>query len=118
MPGTGVSEPHSNKASHTGPNGDHGVVAPTLPASGLSADASPGDYLRAAGASLVAGRGGQAQQALEMAETRLLDRSVPSGDQDKPLQSQRISQIHDAIQAVGNHGARHAIALIDQALAG
>ena len=39
----------------------------------------PSDYLRAAQGALAAGRIAEAQEALEMAQTRMLDRSVPLG---------------------------------------
>ena len=50
------------------------VSPPNLPTTLVGPNATPADYLRAAQQSLQAGRTGEAQQALEMAETRLLDR--------------------------------------------
>jgi hypothetical protein len=115
--GTGASLPRSDKASNIGPGDTRSPIAPTLPASDVGENAGPYDYLRAARASLVAGRTGQAQQSLEMAETRSLDRSVAQ-DQVAPIDSKFVSRISDARRALGNGDSAHAIELIDLALAG
>jgi len=116
VPGVGESLPLSDKASNIVPADTRSTIAPTLPASAVGENAGPYDYLRAARASLVAGRTGQAQQSLEMAETRALDRSVAQG-QVAPVSSGFISQIGDARRALGEGDSNHAIALIDIALA-
>src|SRR5579862_2776832 len=69
VPGIGESLPQSDKASNIGPGDTRSSIAPTLPAPAVGENATPSDYLRDARASLVAGRTGQAQQSLEMAET-------------------------------------------------
>ena len=74
------------------------------------------DYLKAARAALVAGHTGQAQQSLEMAETRALDRSVAPGQTTAPSDSQLVSRIRDARHALGSGDRTHAIQLIDLAL--
>ncbi len=116
-PGVGESLPRSDKASNISRGDRQTAIAPTLPRSGLGDDATSSDYLRAARASLVAGRSGQAQQSLEMAETRALDRSVPQGETNTPSDSQLVSRIRDALHALGGHSNAQAIAFIDQALA-
>jgi hypothetical protein len=58
--GIGESLPRSNKASNIVPTDTHSNIAPTLPPSAIGGDAASLDYLRAARASLVAGRTGQA----------------------------------------------------------
>ena len=60
---------------------------------------------------------GQAQQSLEMAETRALDRSVPQGQGGMPSNSPMVSQINDAIHAVGSGNKARAMQCIDLALA-
>jgi hypothetical protein len=115
--GIGESLPRSNKASNIVPTDTHSNIAPTLPPSAIGGDAASLDYLRAARASLVAGRTGQAQQSLEMAETRALDRSVAQGQTDTPSQSLLVSQIRDARHALGAGDNRGAIQFIDRALA-
>ena len=116
-PGVGVSLPLSNNASNIGPADTQSTIAPTLPAPSVGETATTRDYLRAARASLVAGRTGQAQQSLEMAETRALDRSVPQGQTNAPSDSQMVSRIQDARRALGGGDSAHAIQLIDRALA-
>jgi len=116
-PGVGVSLPLSNNASNIGPADTQSTIAPTLPAPSVGETATTRDYLQAARASLVAGRTGQAQQSLEMAETRALDRSVPQGQTNAPSDSQMVSRIQDARRALGGGDSAHAIQLIDRALA-
>ena len=117
VPGVGTSMPQSDKASNIVPADTRSNIAPTLPASGVGENAGPYDYLRAARVSLVAGRTGQAQQSLEMAETRALDRSVAPDQAAAPSSSGFISQISDARRALGDGNSKHAIELIDLALA-
>jgi len=114
--GVGDSLPLSNKASNIVPSDTRSIVAPTLPAPSVGADATTYDYLRAARASLAAGRTGQAQQSLEMAETRALGRSVPQGQTNTPSSSPLISEIRDARDALGKGNNSHAIQLIELAL--
>ena len=116
--GVGDSLPRSDKASNIVPADTRSNIAPTLPSSALGENAGPNDYLRAARASLVAGRTGQAQQSLEMAETRALDRSVAQDQANVASDSQFVSRIGDARRALGNGDSAHAIELIDLALAG
>jgi hypothetical protein len=114
--GVGISLPLSNKASNIVPADTHSIIAPTLPPSPAGDDAASRDYLRAARASLVAGHTGQAQQSLEMAETRALDRSVVQGQANMPSDSQLVSRIRDARHALGGSDRTHTIQLIDLAL--
>ena len=76
---------------------------PAEPACGAGRESA--DYLRAAQASLPAGRTGEAQQSLEMAQTRLLDRSVVMGQTDNPSDNPAVSQISQALKALA-HGDR------------
>ncbi len=101
VPGVGESLPKSNKASNINGSDTPSGVAPTLPASDLVAT----------------GRTGQAQQALEMAETRALDRSVVATEAGTPNASTLVQRIHDARMALGHADTASAIRLIDLALA-
>ncbi len=115
-PGTGDSLPLSNKASNITTGDTRSNIAPTLPQPAIGQNATTQDYLRAARVSLVAGRTGQAQQSLEMAETRALDRTVPQGQTNAPSDSQLVARIRDARHALGSGDRTHAIQLIDVAL--
>jgi hypothetical protein len=114
--GIGDSLPRSDKASNIVPADTRSSVAPTLPSPTIGENAASRDYLKVARASLVDGRTGQAQQSLEMAETRALDRWVPQGQTIVPSDSLLISRIRDARQALGGGDRKRAIQLIDLAL--
>lgn len=115
--GIGDSLPRSNNASNITASDTRSTIAPTLPPSSMGENAATHDYLRAARASLVAGQTGKAQQSLEMAETRALDRSVPQDQMSTPSDSEMVSRIRDARHALGGGNTEHAIQLIDLALA-
>ena len=76
------------------------VIAPALPMPDVGEDVPATAYLRAAEAALATGRTGEAQQALEMAQTRLLDRSVPLGQTGVPSADPAVAQISAALQAL------------------
>jgi hypothetical protein len=71
-----------------------------LPTPALSPDASPTDFLRAARGAVAAGRNGEARSALEMAQTRLLDRVVDAGREKEPSRNAAVKQISEAIDAL------------------
>lgn len=116
--GVGASEPSSSRASNITSADTKSTIAPTLPSPDVGLDATPFEYLRSARAALVAGQTGQAQQALEMAETRVLARVVPPGQMTGPMESQFVAQIREARRAIGAGDSPAAISLIDRALAG
>lgn len=115
--GTGESLPLSNKASNTPGAPARSVIAPNLPSPPLGPNAGPADYLRAAHTALAAGKTGEAQQALEMAQTRALDRSVPMGQTGTPSASPLVSSISAALQALGTGNRANAMQAIDAATA-
>ncbi|HXA25972.1 MAG TPA: hypothetical protein VNW90_27135 [Acetobacteraceae bacterium] len=114
--GIGDSLPRSDKASNIVPADTRSNIAPTLPPSSAGDNAATHQYLRAARASLVAGHTGQAQQSLEMAETRALGRSVAQDQTGTPSDSPLVSRIRDARHALGGGDRTQAIQLIDLAL--
>jgi len=115
-PGVGISLPMSTNASNIGPRDTRSSIAPTLPDADASESADTMEFLRAARVALVAGRTGQAQQSLEMAETRALDRSVPQGQTNTPTASPFVAHIRGARLALSNHDNDKAIQLVDEAL--
>jgi hypothetical protein len=74
-------------------------------------------YLQAARSALVAGRTGEAQQALEMAQTRALDRSVPLFQTNAPSRNPLVDKIGQARAALGAHDRGRAVQIVDEALA-
>jgi hypothetical protein len=117
MPGSGNVLSRGENASTLSAANTPSAIPAALPPADLGLDATPQDYLKAARAFLVAGRTAASQQALEMAETRVLDRSVPLGATDVPSNDNLVSQIREAVQALGTGDRRHAIEIIDLALA-
>jgi hypothetical protein len=105
--------PRSRTASNIVPADTHADIAPALPPSPAGADAAPSDYLLAARGALATNRTGEAQQSLEMAETRLLTRSVPADQADTPDPQQAVSQIHEALLALGEGHRDRAIQIVD-----
>ncbi len=111
VPGSGNSLPTSGQASNIDRADTRGDIAPRLPvpaANGNTAEA----YLTAASRSLSRRQTGAAQEALERAETRLLDRSVPAGQANMPEQDPRLTQIADARRALASRdyaGAQRSI---------
>jgi len=114
QPGTGVSGPASSTASNINQGDTHSDIAPHFQSPDVGPNAGPVGYLKAAEKALDHHRTGEAEQALEMAETRLLDRSTPVGTADQPDQNGMVQKVSMARQALGHNdikGARKAIAL-------
>ena len=114
--GTGQSLPLSNNSGNIGPQDTRSSIAPNLPSPNVEENAPPGVYLRAARTALLQGRTGEAQQALEMAETRALDRSVPLFQTGTPSSNPLVDTIEKALDALSTGDRAGAVQLIDQAL--
>jgi hypothetical protein len=91
------------------------VLAP-LPSPNPTEGERPSDYLRAARDALAAGRVNEAVSALEMAQTRMLDRSVPLGQTDNPSDNPTIVQITQARRALAAHDQATCQQLIQAAI--
>ena len=114
--GTGMSMPMGYRASNTDHNNTHSLIAPNLPSPQLGPDANAVDFLRAAQSALQAGRTGEAQQSLEMAQTRLLSRSVPMGQTTNPSDHPAVSQISQALRALSAGDRAQTMQLIQAAI--
>ncbi len=114
--GTGQSLPLSNNASNITANDSHSLIAPRLPTPAVSESAPPAMFLRAARDALAAGRTGEAQEALERAETRALSRPVRPSLARQPSGSPLVQQIAQARTALSGGDRQGAIRLIDSAL--
>lgn len=112
--GTGMSLPRSDKAGNIGPTDTHSELAPNLPVP--DAPDTLRGLLLAARAELVSNHTGAAQEALERAETRALDRSIPAGTERVPDERRVVSTIAEARQALAVGNIAGAIALVDRAL--
>jgi hypothetical protein len=112
--GTGNSLPRSNAASNLNAATTHSDLAPNLPA-------PPGDdgmrqLLADARQDLLANQTGAAQEALERAETRALDRSIPAGTERVPDQSPLVRATARARAALASGNPALAIHIITGAL--
>lgn len=114
--GTGESLPMGNTASNIDQRDTQSEIAPNLPSPELGPNASPTDYLRAAQSALSAGQTGVAQQALEEAQTRLLDRSVPYGQTNDPSSNPAVTQITQALHALAAGDQAQCMQLIQSAI--
>lgn len=117
VPGVGQSYPLGNNASNINANDTRSEIAPTLPSPPVGPDAKANAYLRAALRSMNAGRTGEAQQSMEMAETRLLTRSVNPAMANTPDTNARVQDIAQARQALGNRDYARVNQLLQQAMA-
>jgi hypothetical protein len=111
--GTGSSLPLSDKASNILPGDTRSTIAPNLPSPPVGEGAPVRAYLQAARSALLGGRTGEAQQALEMAETRALDRSVPLFQTGVPSRNPLVAQIGDALRALGAGDRGRAVQIIE-----
>ncbi len=112
QPGTGESGPASAQASNIDGADTHSTIAPHLPSPGVGENASPDRYLKVADQALKAHKSGEAQQALEMAETRLLDRSTGPAAANSPDQGPRVQAVSTALRDLATKdwaGARRSI---------
>jgi hypothetical protein len=110
--GTG-RDPVATRASNITPEDTRSGVAPALPVPPVEPDSTPEAYLHAARDALAAGRTGEAQQSLEMAETRQLARAVPPEAASMPDADPMISQIDEALHALGDGHRARALEIID-----
>lgn len=115
--GTGSSLPRSDKASNILPGETTSSIAPNLPAPPVDENAPAHEFLAAARGALAAGRTGEAQQALEMAETRLLDRSMPLFQTKAPITDPLVAKIRNALHALGAGDREGAMRLVEEAMA-
>jgi hypothetical protein len=114
-PVTGQPEPFSRSASNIAPSNTRSQIAPALPAPQAE---GPRDLLMTASQDLGAGRTGAAQEALERAETRILDRSVPATMASQPDNGQAVDLIRQALMALAQNDLQGANGYVQQALQG
>jgi hypothetical protein len=92
-PVTGQPEPTSTVASNRDPSNTRSEIAPALPAPPVE---GPRDLLMAPSQDIGSRRSGAAQEALERAETRVLDRGVPPSMANAPDDSRVVDLITQA----------------------
>ena len=117
VPGVGPSYPSSAQSSNISPYDTRSTIAPRLPTPAAGEDAAPRRFLIDARRALAAGRTGEAQEALERAETRLLDRSTPAFVTNEPSRRPLVGAIHEALRALSAGDRGRALSIVDVALA-
>jgi len=113
--GTGSSLPLSDQASNITEANTHSRIAPRLP-SPQTVSETPRDLLAAASRALQAGRTGEAQEALERAESRLLSRSVESARVTEPSADPLVSRVAEARKALAGGNLAQASHLVGATL--
>jgi hypothetical protein len=111
-----AANPTSNSASNINQSDTSSTIAPQLPTPAAGEDNAPQQYLIAARQALAAGRTGEAQEALERAETRLSDRSTPLFRTNEAARGPIIDEVRQAREALGSGNRMQAMQLTDQAL--
>ena len=94
-------EPMARHASNIGTADTRGEVAPRLPEPDLGPNAGPVQYLQAAQNALQRRHSGMAQEAMERAETRLLDRATAPSAANQPDNAPAVQEITAALEALG-----------------
>ncbi len=89
---------------------------PALPEPNLPEGSRVSDFLHAAQGAVAADNLGEAESALEMAQTRVLDRSVPLGQTGIPSADPLIGQIGQARQALAANDRAACLQAIGTAL--
>jgi len=112
--GTGMSLPRSDSASNLDFATTHSALAPRLPSPPAGEDIQA--LLLSARAALTAGRTGEAQEALERAESRALDRSVPAGTERVPAAEALPGRVAQARSSLAAGDLAGAVRLINEAL--
>ena len=95
-----------------------GIPLAPLPATDLDDDAPAETFLKAARLALALGRGGEAMEALERAESRALTREVRPSRAGRPSDQNQVTLIARARTALAAGDRMATIGLIDQALTG
>jgi len=114
--GTGTSPPMGNRTSNLTPWNTPASIGSNLPPTNEVGGEQASDYLRVAQGALAAGRTRETQQALEMAQTRMLDRSVPIGQTNNPSDNPTVKQISQALQALAGRDRATCMQLIQAAI--
>lgn len=115
--GTRSSLPLSSAASNITPADTSSPIAPTPPEPSVGPDAGVSALLSNASQALASHQTGMAEEALEQAETQILQRAVPQTQTDYASQDPVVAQISQARLALGSHDTAGATQIINQILA-
>ena len=111
------AQPTDRPASNITPFDARSVIAPALPVPPVPSGDPPRAFLFAARDAVERGLTGEAQEALERAETRLLDGTLPAAASATPDRQQAVLAIGAARDALARRDRQAAVVAIDGALA-
>jgi hypothetical protein len=117
LTGATQAQPVTRPANNITPYDARSVIAPALPVPPVPSADPPSVFLTAARSAVAVGRTGEAREALERAETRLLDRDLPSATASVPNNQQAVLAIGAARRALAAHDRQTAITAVNDALA-
>ncbi len=113
----GGKQPSSTMPSNVGPGSTHTLWSPQLPTPPVSEDSPPSAFIQAAETAIAAGRLGEAQEAIERAESRVLNRSVRPSKAGEASQQALVQQLSEARQALARGDRAGAVAQLARARA-
>ena len=108
-------QPSSGAASNIAAGDTHTEWSPQLPAPPVSENAPPSAFIAAALRAVAAGRTGEAQEAIERAESRALTRAVAISKAGDASQQPLVLTLTKARQALGAGDRQTAVQLLEQA---
>ena len=114
--GTRSSLPLSPNASNITASDTHSTIAPTSPAPNVGPDPNVQQLLVAGRQALANNQTGTSQEALEQAETLILDRPVLQSQGAQPSQDPVVTQITQARDELGQGNKAGALQIINQTL--
>ena len=113
-PGTNNSLPTSDRASNINRSTAPSLIAPRLPEPAVGDSSSPREFLMAARRALQANRTGEAQEAMERAESRALDGNILASSMGEPSRQSMIQSISMARQRLAAGDRAGAMQAIDE----
>jgi hypothetical protein len=114
--GTGQSLPLSSTAGNIAPDDTNNLVAGRLPEPAIDPNAPPAAFIEDARQALAAGRTGEAQEAIERAESRVLNRAVAPSLASTPSHQPLVQQLRDARMALGSGDKPRTMEILADAL--
>jgi hypothetical protein len=116
LPDAGGRQPLSTAPTNLGPVDTRTLWSPELPTPTVDADAPPAAFVKAAQGAIAAGRLGEAQEAIERAESRALTRSVRPSKAGEPSNQALVKQLAEARQALSDGDRMAALRTLQAAL--
>ena len=108
-------EPMSTVPTNTNPANTHTEWSPSLPTPPVDPNSAPIAFIRAAQSAIAAGRTGEAQEAIERAESRALDRSTRPSMAGQPSRQGLVQVLAQARQTLASGDKAGTMQLLQRA---